>query len=56
MMRAAELYGESLYDLAAEEKQEQDILTEMQDIERYCGKIRSMPHCSPSRASRRRSA
>ncbi len=31
MMRAAELYGESLYDLAAEEKQEQDILTEMQD-------------------------
>ena len=32
MMRAAELYGESLYDLAAEEKQEQDILTEMQDI------------------------
>ena len=32
MMRAAELYGESLYDLAAEEKQEQDILTEMQGI------------------------
>ena len=32
MMRAAELYGESLYDLAAEEKQEQDILTEMQGV------------------------
>ncbi|MFC2716434.1 ATP synthase F1 subunit delta [Stomatobaculum longum] len=32
MMRAAELYGGSLYDLAAEEKQEQDILTEMQGI------------------------
>ena len=32
MMRTAELYGGSFYDLAAEEKQEKDILEEMQGI------------------------
>ena len=34
MMRVAELYGGSLYDLAAEEKQERDLLEEMQGIQR----------------------
>ena len=34
MMRVAELYGGSLYDLAAEEKQERDLLEEMQGVQR----------------------
>ena len=33
MMRVAELYGGSLYDLAAEEKQERDLLEEMQGVQ-----------------------
>ena len=34
MMRVAELYGGSLYDLAAEEQQERDLLEEMQGVQR----------------------